>query len=230
MKIVIENIPFKFDVGCRLLKLKHEDCPFEQLSDMWNDIEPLTFREIGELENLEQRRVGVLCMGLERLAEQINPTLLDRQTIEKVSNFIDSNGKLVKEKYQDTYELYEVKGEVFGKSQWGRTMNDCHFVKFKDTSTDRMYMIWVDLSSVARTNFAEGKSYFYYSDEMKDKINAIQCIAWTIQTNVDEGNIKEILRQGDCVFVKPKDSSKPMLDSARHLTEKEYRKLLVAES
>jgi len=230
MKIVIENIPFKFDVGCRLLKLKHEDCPFEQLSDIWNDIEPLTFREIGELENLEQRRVGVLCMGLERLAEQINPTLLDRQTIEKVSNFIDSNGKLVKEKYQDTYELYEVKGEVFGKSQWGRTMNDCHFVKFKDTSTDRMYMIWVDLSSVARTNFAEGKSYFYYSDEMKDKINAIQCIAWTIQTNVDEGNIKEILRQGDCVFVKPKDSSKPMLDSARHLTEKEYRKLLVAES
>ena len=230
MKIVIENIPFKFDVGCRLLKLKHEDCPFEQLSDIWNDIEPLTFREIGELENLEQRRVGVLCMGLERLAEQINPTLLDRQTIEKVSNFIDSNGKLVKEKYQDTYELYEVKGEVFGKSQWGATMNDCHFVKFKDTSTDRMYMIWVDLSSVARTNFAEKNSYFYYSDEMKYKINAIQCISWTIQTNVDEGNIKEILRQGDCVFVKPKDSSKPMLDSARHLTEKEYRKLLVAES
>jgi hypothetical protein len=229
MKIVIENIPFKFDVGCRLLKLKHEDCPFEQLSDMWNDIEPLTFREIGELENLEQRRVGMLCMGLERLAEQVNPKLLDRQTIEKVSNFIDSNGKLVKEKYQDTYELYEVKGEVFGKGQWGRTMNDCHFVKFKDTSTDRMYMIWVDLSSVARTNFAE-KGYFYFSEEMKYKINAIQCIAWTIQTNVSMGNIKEILRQGDCVFVKPKDSNQPMLNEVRHLTEKEYRKLLVAES
>jgi hypothetical protein len=90
-------------------------------------------------------------------------------------------------------------------------------------------MIWVDLSSVARTNFAE-KGYFYFSEEMKEKINAIQCIAWTIQTNVSMGNIKEILRQGDCVFVKPKDSNQPMLNEVRHLTEKEYRKLLVAES
>jgi hypothetical protein len=91
-------------------------------------------------------------------------------------------------------------------------------------------MIWVDLQSVARTNFGEGKSFFHFSDEIREKINAIQCIAWTMQTNVAEGNIKEILRQGDCIFVKPIDSSKPMLDSARHLTEQEYKKLLVAES
>lgn len=229
MKIVIENIPFKFDVGCRLLKLKHESCPYEQLEDMWNDIIPMSFKEIAQLNNLEERRVGMLCLGLDRMVSEVNPILINSETIEKKTQYIDKNGKLVKENFSDTYELYEVKGEVFGKTQWGRDMEDCYFVKFKDTSTDRNYMIWVDLQSVARTNFAEG-GYFYFSDEMKDKINAIQCIAWTMQTNVEKGNIKEILRQGDCIFVKPKDSSRPMLDSARHLTEKEYRKLLVAES
>lgn len=229
MKIVIENIPFKFDVGCRLLKLKHESCPYEQLEDMWNDIIPMSFKEIAQLNNLEERRVGMLCLGLDRMVSEVKPILINSETIEKKTQYIDKNGKLVKENFSDTYELYQVKGEVFGTTQWGRDMEDCYFVKFKDTSTDRNYMIWVDLQSVARTNFAEG-SYFYYNDEIRKKINAIQCIAWTMQTNVEKGNIKEILRQGDCIFVKPKDSSKPMLDSARHLTEQEYRKLLVAES
>ena len=230
MKIVIENIPFKFDVGCRLLKLKHENCPYEQLEDMWNDIIPMSFKEIAQLNNLEERRVGMVCLGLDRMVSEVNPILINSETIEKKTQYIDKNGKLVKENFSDTYELYQVKGEVFGTTQWGRDMEDCYFVKFKDTSTDRNYMIWVDLQSVARTNFAEEKSFFYFSDEIREKINAIQCIAWTMQTNVEKGNIKEILRQGDCIFVKPKDSSKPMLDSARHLTEQEYRKLLVAES
>ena len=229
MKIVIENTKFDFNVGCRLLKLKHEHSPFEQLNDIWNDIEPMTFGEIAKMENIEERRVGILCLGLERLSEQVKPKVLSKETIEKVSNFIDSNGKLVKEKYNDTYELCVVKGEVFGSNRWGTTMEDCHFVRFKDTSTDRKYMIWVDLQSVARTNFSDG-GYFYYNDKVKKEINAIQCIAWTIQTNVAIGNVKEILRQGDCVFVKPKDSSKPLLSEPRHLTEKEYRTLLKAES
>ncbi len=230
MKIVIENTKFDFNVGCRLLKLKHEHSPYEQLNEIWNDIQPMSFGEIAQIENIEERRVAILCLGLERLSEQVKPKVLSKETIEKVSNFIDSNGNLVKEKYNDTYELCEVKGEVFGSSKWGRTMEDSHFVRFKDTSTDRRYMIWVDLKSVFETNRTKGGSYWYFNSETKKEINAIQCIAWTIQTNVAEGNIKEILRQGDCVFVKPIDSSKPLLNNPRHLTEKEYRKLLKAES
>ncbi len=109
-------------------------------------------------------------------------------------------------------------------------MEDCHFVRFKDTSTDRKYMIWVDLRRVYETNKKKNGQYTWFNEDVKKEINAIQCIAWTIQTNVAEGNIKEILRQGDCVFVKPIDSSKPLLNNPRHLTEKEYRKLLKAES
>ena len=230
MKIVIENTKFDFNVGCRLLKLKHEHSPYEQLNDIWNDIQPMSFSEIAQIENIEERRVAILCLGLERLSEQVKPKVLSKETIEKVSNFIDSNGNLVKEKYNDTYELCEVKGEAFGSTRWGRTMEDCHFVRFKDTSTDRRYMIWVDLRSVYETNRIKDGGYFYFDAEAKKRINAIQCIAWTIQTNVALGNVKEILRQGDCVFVKPIDSSKPLLNNPRHLTEKEYRKLLKAES
>ena len=57
MKIIIENTKFDFDLGCRLLKLKHQDCPYEQLEDMWDSIEPLTFKEIAQMEKLEQRRL-----------------------------------------------------------------------------------------------------------------------------------------------------------------------------
>jgi hypothetical protein len=227
MKIVIENTKFPFDLGCKLLKLRYNDCPYEQLEDIWDSIVPATFQEISELENLEQRRVGIVCLGIDRIAEQVKPRLVDSQTIEKVSNFINKDGKIVKEKFSDTYELYEVKGEQFSAKvdKW-RTMDDCYFVKFKDTSTDRKYMIWIDPRSVFRTNPNKQKGWY----EGIEDINAIQSIAWTIQTNVAEGNIKEILRQGDCIFVKPKDSSLPLLDRPRHLTEKEYRKFLVAES
>lgn len=228
MKIVIENTTFDFNTGCRLLKLKHENSPFEDLDDMWNDIVPMTFKEIAELKNLEQRRVGIICLGLDRISKEVNPKLIDKKTLEKTTTWVGSDGKEVKHKFQDTYELYEVKGEKFGKSnQWGSNFADCYFVKFKDTSTDREYMIWIEPRSVFNANNKKG---IWWSRDMVKELNAIQCIAWTIQTNVVEGNIKEIVRQGDCVFVKPKDSSVPLLNSSRHLTESEYKKFLKIES
>jgi hypothetical protein len=229
MKIVISNKEFSYDIGVRLLKLKYEKCPFESLEDIWGDIKPLTFKEIARMENLEDRRVGILCLGLERLAKEIEPKLIDKQTIKKVSNYLDKDGKLVKKKYNDTYELYEVDGKLLSqgiKERW-RTMENCYFVKFKDTSTDREYMIWIEPRSVFNAN--KKKDTYRYYNEIKD-INAIQCIAWTIQTTVDKGNIEKILRQGDCVLVKPKNMNTGILESPRHLTEEEYRKLLVAES
>jgi hypothetical protein len=102
-------------------------------------------------------------------------------------------------------------------------MQDSYFVKCKDTSTDRNYFIWIEPQSVYRTNTEKIWEY-----ELS-KINAIQCIAWTIQTNVPQGKIEKIIRQGDCVLIKPKGKYEP-LNTPRHLTENEYKTLLVAES
>jgi hypothetical protein len=224
MQIVINNQKFPYDMGCRLLKLKHKDCPMEQLEDIWNDIVPMSFKEIAKLPNLEQRRVGVLCLGLERLASEVQPKLLSKKTLKKSTTWVDVNGNFVTTKFNDTYELYEVSGDYFneGLQGWGK-MENAYFVKLKDTSTDRTYFIWVEPRSVYNTNNDNRWDFLI------GKVNAIQCIAWTIQTNVPQGSIEKIIRQGDCILIKPNGKYEP-LKSARHLTEKEYKELLVAES
>jgi len=226
-KIVISNVDFPFDLGCRVLKLKYKDeCPMAQLEDFWNDIVPASFSDIALLPNLEQRRIGIVHLGIDTIVKSVNPKLLSKKTIKKQTSWINEQGELVEHKFNDTYELYEVDGEVFSQgieNSW-RKMDNCHYIRCKDTSTDREYLIWVDLQSVYRTN--ELGDMWNWD---KSKINATQCIAWTIQTNVPIGKIDKIIRQGDCVMIKPKGKYEP-LSTARHLTEKEYLNLLVAES
>lgn len=230
-KIVIENITFDLELGKRLLKLKYNTCPFPELESVWDNIQPISFAEIAELDNLEERRVGVLCLGIERLAEQVSPTLLHKAVVKKTNTVVNEKGELETYEFDDVYELFEVNGDVFNKKQqnsWNR-VRDCHFVKCKDTSTNREYMIWVDIASVFRTN-NETKSY-YDEERDRDKVNAVQAIAWTIQTNIAKGDIKKIVRQGDCVLIKPKNKKDLItLSQPRHLTEKEYLSLMVAES
>lgn len=227
-QLVLDNVTFDFDLGCSIARLKYgDDCPeqFKVLQDFWLDIVPATFSDIAQLPNLEQRRIGIRELGLDRLVKEVNPKLLNSTTLKKTNTWVNEIGELETFDFEDTYELYEVKGDVFSKGldKW-QTMKDCHYVKCKDTSTDREYLIWVDLQSVYRTNDLGDMWKFD-----KKKVNAIQCIAWTIQTDIPMGKIEKIIRQGDCIMIKPKGKYQS-LGSARHLTEKEYKTLLVAES
>lgn len=225
-KIIIDNVEFDFDNGCRLLKLKNgDDCPFPQLEDFWSDVEPLTFKEIAQFENLEKRRIGINHLGLERLIESVKPTLVDTKTLKKTTSWVNENGEFVTFDFDDTYELYKVSKDYFneGLNDWGGMRDDIYYVKCKDTSTDREYLIWVDITNVLRTN---GKPTWNYKDE---DLCAIESIAWTIQVDVKEGDIESILRQGDCILVKPKEGAE-ILNQARHLKKEEYLNLLVAES
>jgi len=225
-KIVIDNVEFDFDNGCRLLKLKNGDeCPFPQLEDFWDDIEPLTFKEIARFENLEMRRIGINHLGLERLIESVKPTLVDTKTIKKITSWVNEKGEFETFDFDDTYELYKVSKDYFneGLDDWSGMRNDVYYVRCKDTSTDREYLIWVDIANVLRTN---GKSSWSWNDE---DLCAIESIAWTIQVDVKEGDIESILRQGDCILVKPKEDAE-ILNQARHLKKEEYLNLLVAES
>lgn len=231
MKIIIENIEFDYNIGCGLLKLKYNECPFPELSDSWDDIKPLSFKEIAEFNNLEQRRVGILCLGLERLVKEVNPILINEKTITKTTNWVGDDGELIKKDYRDSYELFKVSSEYFNKNldDNQRQMGSVYFVKCKDTSTNREYFIWVDILSVYQTNFDTNSIWRMTTEQVENKINALMAIAWTIQTNIAKGKISKIIRQGDCVLIEPKSDFLP-LDNPRHLTEKEYLKLLVAES
>ena len=225
MKIVINNTKFDFNIGCRILKLKHEECPFEQLEDIWNDIIPYTFKEIAtEIQNLEQRRIAIGCLGLDRMRDEINPKLVDEVTFDKQTIWVNEKGELENVKFKDTYKLYEVSGDVWAEgvkdNHWAKKV---YFVEFKDTSTDRRYMIWVNKGSVYRANNTSG----WFNEDNCD-ITATEAIAWTIQTDIEEGGIDKIVRQGDCILIKKKQNANK--GQVRHLTAKEYRELLVLES
>jgi len=229
MKIIIENTRFDYNIGCRLLKTKYRNTPFNGLEDIWEDIIPITFKEIAtEIQNIEQRRIAVGCLGLENIYKEVNPTLIKSETISKETFWVGENGELIEKKFKDTYELYQVNGNDWGEgAEFGwRKPENVHFVKCKDTSTDREYFIWVDAQSVYRTNNKD--KWLSSGEDFGSKITPIQAIAWTIQTDIKEGGIEKIVRQGDCVLIKKKKKCES--GSVRHLTEKEYRKLLVAES
>ena len=233
MKILINNVSFDYNTGCRLLKLKYDECPNTiDLQDIWEDIVPMTFKEIATtLKNIEQRRVAIQCLGLERLTKEVKPVLINTKSIKKTTAWVNPNGELVTKKFTDTYELYKVKGEMINEgiegNRWNK-LNDVHFVKCKDTSTDRDYFIWVDAQSVYQVN--NDRKWLSSDEDFGLRINAIQAIAWTIQTNVAKDNIEKIVRQGDCIMIKKKLPTETIGDTLRHLTEVEYLELLVAES
>lgn len=228
MEIVINNVPIEFNLACRILKTKGGDCPFDELQDFWEEIVPLNFKDIAQIPNLEQRRVALLFLGIERMIAEVKPELVSSKTISKQTTWVMESGELVEHTFDDTYELYKVNGSYFseGVEAW-RKMSDAYYVKCKDTSTDREYLIWVDVNSVWEVKCENDKNLNRWQFDVR-KIDAIDCIAWTIQTNIPQGNIEKIVRQGDCIMIKPKGKYDTI--GERHLSSDEYLNLLVAES
>jgi hypothetical protein len=220
--LIIEGERFTYEQGLKILKCRFKESPFVELKSSWSKIKPITFKEISAFKNMENRRVAMLFFGLDRLYKEINPTLIDSQKVTKTTTWVDSKGELEVKQFEDTYDLYEVSEKtIMGNSYEGK--GKVHFVKFKDTSTDREYLLWVNVKEVFKVNFPRQKF-------SQGKVNAIQAIAWTIQTDVKKDKIQEILRQGDCVLVRPTDSNPSSLGELRSLSEKEYNQLIVAES
>jgi len=224
---VINSERFEVETGKKLLKLKYENyCPFEELNDEWNDITPLTFQEIlKDLRNVEQRRIAIGILGTERLMKEIEPQLVDRQVVTKTTRWVvdEDTNERVERTYEDVYELYRVPLEALGLENNGNWVRNgfLYYVKCKDTSTDREYMLWVDENGVRRAND------LHWSN---GKIDALHAIAWTIQTTYHKGDILSIVRQGDCVLVKPVEGARSSSWSQRHLTKEEYLTLLKDES
>ena len=227
MKIIINNTEFQYNIGCKLLKAKYSECPewFDQ-PEIWDDIVPITFKEIAsDLQSIEHRRIAIGCLGIDRLVKEVNPIMIGSETLKKKTTFVKPDGELETIKFEDTYKLFEVSAQSLGLSDRGERY--FHYVQCKDTSTDREYLIWVDATSVYRTN--NDVSWTSSGENYGRKITPIQAIAWTIQTNLCDSGIEKIVRQGDCVLIK-KNKDASTISTPRHLTEKEYRKLLVLES
>jgi hypothetical protein len=216
-------------MGCRLLKTRFNESPFEELKEFWDDIKPITFSEaLSSFDNVEDRRIAISSLGIEKVVKEIRAELIDSKTIKKKTTWVGDDGEMIEKEFEDTYELYEVHSSVLGVNDKRANRNNgfLNYLRFKDTSTDREYLLWIDAQSVYTTNndvrhTSSGENY-------GRKINAIQAIAWTIQTDISKSSIEKIVRQGDCILIKEKKDA--IRCSERHLTESEYLKLLVAES
>jgi hypothetical protein len=233
MKIIIQNQTFSYDTGCALLKMKYGDTPFPGLEDIWDDIQPITFKDIlsrGDIQNVEQRRVAINCLGTDKFLQEVKSEIISSESIDKTTTWVNSKGELETKEFVDTYELHKIDGLDWAIDERDE---DLYFVKCKDTSTDREYMLWIDPRAVAETNnIWWGR---FYESVKGGKITAIDCIAWTIQVPIAKDYIKEIIRQGDCILVKPKDGCEIVRDYDgefvwRSLTGKEYIQYLSAES
>lgn len=219
MQIVISNQTFNYDIGCKLLKSKHRTCPLPELKKTWDDIQPATFKEVVSIKNMEARRIGISILGIDNIVKELSSKTVNKKTLDKQTTWVDSKGNLTTKKYKDTYELFSVsRKHIIDDNSRDEKL---YYLRFKCTSTNREYLMWIDIDSV--------KDVIKDSDRKLTTLDAIDCIAWTIQTDIPKGEIKEIIRQGDCIMIRPKSEYTP-LSQPRHLTRWEYLKLLEAES
>jgi len=242
MKAIIDKTAFPPEIGKRILKAKHGRCTIPALQSEWDGIPDLTFASIvKEISDTNHRRIAFKYLGLHRMLAELKPTLVKSETVRKTALWAEVDGSLVRKDYDDTYELYRVdwcdlyigvSTDDMGKKRLRELQQDRHFVKFRDTSTGKEYVIWVDIREVLANNpdaIGEGQRMPMLKRRIEEMVNPIMATAWTIRTDVEKGGIQRIIRQGDCILVRKLPGAR-RLEKPRHLTEKEYRSLLGDES
>lgn len=242
VRVVINGFSFPGETGLRILKLRNETCPFPEWQEAWEVLASLTFREITErIKDIERRRIAISFLGMERMMAQVESKKISEETIEKLTTWVDTNGQLEEHRYSDTYSLHRVSWKTLYGNLSGETLRrlnqnqlqtmNQHFVKCNCTSTGNDYLIWVDLRQVYQTNHPEEdheKLQRISLRRIEKMVDPIEAIAWTFETQLAKGSIEAIIRQGDCILMRP--SIDPILKQKRHLTGEEYRTLLRSES
>lgn len=241
MKVIIDQAVFPSGIGKQILKAKHGQCFVPALEKEWDAIPKLTFASIiRNLSDIKLRRIAFKYLGLQRMLAELRSKLVSSETIRKTALWVEADGSLVSREYDDTYELYRVdwqdlyvgvSTDKMSESMLRELQQDRHFVKFRDTSTGKEYVIWVDIRSVYETNYSnpDASAIPKLNRNLEPLVSPIMAIAWTFQTDLPENGIESIVRQGDCVLMK-KFRTVQMLNKPRHLKEYEYRKLLNNES
>lgn len=190
-----------------------------------SNIAPFTVKEALDLQNAEQRMMALKAYSPAQVQEEGGFELLGEETLTKTQLrwTIDEEGNMIESEveFKDTYTLY--KGEFdtrSGKSVFG-------VVKCKDTSTDREYWLYVDITTERDRNNAS-------INWIKDPIEAI---ASTIKMPVPHEALEiddvyeYIQRQGDVNMgkLKPEYEGAKLVVS-KSLTKQQYINMLRAES
>jgi hypothetical protein len=235
----ILGVEFPFKLGIRLFKCRFKQSPIPELEGIWSRIEPMTFAEINRLfPSIAQKRAAFECMGLETMLRDLNPVKVSAESLLKTTSWVQPDGSIIQHSFTDTYEIHRVNafdlwGDQHPHNASREQLGNVYFVKCRDTSTGKEYVIWVDLISIyqinARMRNKNGIVTTNSRMNFEKLVTPIEAIAWTIMTDIPYGSIEYILRQGDCIFVRPSADCKKQI-FPRHLTGKEYVELMKGES
>jgi hypothetical protein len=222
---------FTFDEAIRLYKTRYEsyddfyrnvithpELEFFALKikQFWDEVIPVSIQEVFLEKNAERRRAMFLCVGVEKLFNELQPELLDSQTIKKNNHRWNEHNEEYEEPIEDLYELYRIDREKLFPDV--PTALDAYAVRCWCTTTRREYFIYVPFIAVYKRNW----------DNLKciDTYDAIAGIAWTIVINIT--NPKRIFRQGDIIITEPNPDSSET--EPYHLSKEEYLRLMYAET
>lgn len=199
--------------------------PFRDfVHEIWEDIEPVTIQEALSRDNTEERRTYFDCIGVQKLFEQLQPTLRDKQIIKKKRTRWDDSNSQYEYEFEDVYELYELDGkQLFEKDSWGRPPQPVFAVRCWCTTTNREYWIYVNEEAATGRN-----TTWWAQREKAAEYDAIRAIAWTIRLDVE--NPERIYRQGDIIVAKIKPIGVDKAVQPYHLTKDQYLNLMYSET
>lgn len=218
---------FSLDEACRLWKARFETFkhfkrdvikhpalkPLESfVQEIWEDIRPITTAEAFLEQNMEKRRVMFDCIGVSKIFRDLEPELLDKQTLHKTRVRWDANNQPYDYAYQDNYELYKIDYQKLftGEIPFSRR-RPVYAVRCWCTTTGREYWIYIPEDAAMGSSSVP---------------DAVRAIARTIR--IDITHPKRIFRQGDIIIAEESDLSTPC--EPYHLTKEQYLELVYSET
>jgi hypothetical protein len=230
----IRGISFDPGMGSRLLDIKNMgmSVPEGVVSEAM-DGHPAS-RQLVRLFSGDANRLSTAlrALGVNGLLRDRTPELIHQETLYKMIRFVGPEGNLDTMWIHDTYRLLRIVMEdVRVRDIRDRPIENLtlYYVEFNDTSTGKLYRMCVDMRIPLSVKLNRDVVELNPGEHL-EAMNAVDAIASSITTHVREGEIEKIVRQGDCILIKPLKSSENPVDFSRHLTGDEYRRLLVWES
>jgi hypothetical protein len=177
---------------------------FDSLTEIYDNVEPFTFKESFELENRSFQALVFSSIDIPQMINELGAERLKTDGIEVNHRKYDENGNFTgTEAYHNVYETYEIQGEKLGLEE------SLYAVKCWCTSTNKEHWLWIN-------------------DEFKDDpLNAIAS-TFVVHKNIIP-HIKAIKRQGDLLLTEMDEDIKPEGELVS-LTKEQYFGLLVAQS
>lgn len=177
---------------------------FDSLSEMYNDVEPFTFKESFELDGREFQALVFSSIDIPQMINELGAVRIKTDGIKVNHRQYDGEGNFtgVKE-YDNIYETHEIEGKKLGLDE------SLYAVKCWCTSTNKEHWLWID-------------------DQYKDDPLTAIASTFVVHKNIIP-HIKALKRQGDILLTEMDKDVKPEGEMVS-LTKEQYFGLLVAQS